>query len=1106
VNANDSTLPVTKSDVLPGGLYSPTQEVRLAVVMYGGVSLAIYMNGISQELLKAVRGTAPQESQGGFACSDDALQSTERVYRQIGQILYHGRKAGEPADLLLLKNADIRTRILIDILAGTSAGGINAVFLAKALANEQDMDQVRAIWLKEGNIDTLLNDSRSVDGRYRSDDPKTSLLNSQRLYGKLLEAFDGMDQHLARQKDFRSRLANEIDLFVTTTDLNGLVVPIQLANVVVEERVHKAHFRFVYGPDRINSPNDFAAAYNPMLAFASRCTSSFPAAFEPMKAEGVDQFVQRFSWSLASDGSDSPMRKFFADFKRFGGSLPFTQRPFADGGYLNNKPFSFAIDAIRFRQSDLPVSRKLLYLDPFPELKTDLARQQSDFSFSENTMLAVSTLPRYQTIREDLTRLNAHNRKIRRVNVLQAEVEKDLPRLLKDCLQRRSERPDRHYEKLDLDGMIGIYGQCYIVYHRLCVSSVTDELALLFTRLFNFNDDSDELYAIRMLVHAWREANYSSRKADSKKTENDFLYSFDLGYRMRRFKYILAEIDSLLKIVSNADKSTSQTDLAAFWTKLDSNVEAATIDINKMRNDLVVFRKAAVDVGKALFRRREQLWLLFQGQEVDPVTESMRSKLRECLEEAQLDSADLRWILSPVSDDEAQDRARQLYEIGGRSDASTKPRSIGQSFAKAAEFVAGTLKDALQAASQDFLNVVNPEGKDNMEARKVGPPVTEIAAHYLWTRYQYFECRDVIMYSIVPEDASGEGCWTEVYRISPIDAVYVYNEKDNARRASKLSGTALMDFGAFLDEGWRKNDIRWGRLDGAERIIESLLPDEADKPLRDKLINQAVGIILEEEFRPEDSRDMVGLVDGFLRNNLRKQHGDERMSATGFLDATKRQMSEHSAELSQALISTAMDNTDRLALFRSYYSKPAGPDLKVSIAWARRAAGIVGEMFGGLDRTNKLNTTLGGWIGRAGSVSTRFIEFALPDTLFHKFCWHWLGLLYVAEVMLILVGTFIYKYDAVETAGWLALFFTGTVHLSTWSLGRWLSSRKSRLRVVFIALLAFVFCLTVASIALQRCQLPPGAWKTPLRTLVQITRSGCSTEAISKGDIARGQK
>ena len=39
------------------------QEVRFAVVMYGGVSLAVYINGVVQELLHLVRATAPDPSQ-----------------------------------------------------------------------------------------------------------------------------------------------------------------------------------------------------------------------------------------------------------------------------------------------------------------------------------------------------------------------------------------------------------------------------------------------------------------------------------------------------------------------------------------------------------------------------------------------------------------------------------------------------------------------------------------------------------------------------------------------------------------------------------------------------------------------------------------------------------------------------------------------------------------------------------------------------------------------------------------------------------------------------------------------------------------------------------
>src|SRR5712692_8782184 len=71
--------------------FAPTQEVRFAVVMYGGVSLAIYINGIVQELLRLVRATAPLEPTSAnpseALLAPNELESTERVYRKLGQML-----------------------------------------------------------------------------------------------------------------------------------------------------------------------------------------------------------------------------------------------------------------------------------------------------------------------------------------------------------------------------------------------------------------------------------------------------------------------------------------------------------------------------------------------------------------------------------------------------------------------------------------------------------------------------------------------------------------------------------------------------------------------------------------------------------------------------------------------------------------------------------------------------------------------------------------------------------------------------------------------------------------------------------------------------------
>src|SRR2546423_12542614 len=76
-----------------------TQEVRFAIVMYGGISLAIYINGVAQELLHVVRATAPatrlddaRAMQPEAKYSDGDLTGSERVYRKIGQMLIRGGK------------------------------------------------------------------------------------------------------------------------------------------------------------------------------------------------------------------------------------------------------------------------------------------------------------------------------------------------------------------------------------------------------------------------------------------------------------------------------------------------------------------------------------------------------------------------------------------------------------------------------------------------------------------------------------------------------------------------------------------------------------------------------------------------------------------------------------------------------------------------------------------------------------------------------------------------------------------------------------------------------------------------------------------------------
>ena len=110
------------------------KELRIALVCFGGVSLAVYMHGISKEILKLVRASSraardlrPLTTRASLVFRSEDLNDpeydTEAVYfellREIGR--------------------NIELRVVVDIIAGASAGGINGAMLARALSHDLPM-------------------------------------------------------------------------------------------------------------------------------------------------------------------------------------------------------------------------------------------------------------------------------------------------------------------------------------------------------------------------------------------------------------------------------------------------------------------------------------------------------------------------------------------------------------------------------------------------------------------------------------------------------------------------------------------------------------------------------------------------------------------------------------------------------------------------------------------------------------------------------------------------------------------------------------------------------------------------------------------------------
>jgi hypothetical protein len=85
----------------------PPQEIRFAVVLYGGVSMAIYINGVVQELLRLVRATSGlQPRKPG---------TSESAYRKLRCLVERGALPNNDVDP---GPADpINTRFRIDVIS-----------------------------------------------------------------------------------------------------------------------------------------------------------------------------------------------------------------------------------------------------------------------------------------------------------------------------------------------------------------------------------------------------------------------------------------------------------------------------------------------------------------------------------------------------------------------------------------------------------------------------------------------------------------------------------------------------------------------------------------------------------------------------------------------------------------------------------------------------------------------------------------------------------------------------------------------------------------------------------------------------------------------------
>ncbi len=290
--------------------------------------------------------------------------------------------------------SNVQLRVLADIVAGASAGGINGIFLARALATGQSLDPLPFIVFDDADVDSLIDPElvmaaatkfwavpiagwmmkkrgnvidRTV-GVGAQDEVRAKLsrfvrarwfeppFGGETFSNLLLDAFDAMDAGPAGPVLVPG--GQPIDLFVSVTDFAGHSVPLALNSPpLVTEDEHRLmlHFR---EDGRTGARLDDV----PGLTAAARATASFPGAFPPFTLRELDRVLDKRG--IAWPGREAFIR---TQMPAAADGDP-ADRVLIDGSVLANAPFRPAIAALKQRPARREIDRRFVYIDPKPDI------------------------------------------------------------------------------------------------------------------------------------------------------------------------------------------------------------------------------------------------------------------------------------------------------------------------------------------------------------------------------------------------------------------------------------------------------------------------------------------------------------------------------------------------------------------------------------------------------------------------------------------------------------------------------------------------------------------------------------------------------------------
>ena len=745
------------------------KELRIALVCYGGVSLAIYMHGVTRELWQLARASrdfhSGHEHRGGVhSVYLDLLETIEAEY-------------------------GLRLRVLPDIASGASAGGINAVFLAQAIYSGQSLEPLTDLWLEVADVDELTDPDAKIrwaGGKFWAQPLASWILSrpgteiakevapetreevrrkvSHLIRGRWFEPpFSGLGLSRLLARAFASMEASPhedpllpprhpLDLFVTTTDFHGYLELLRLNSPpIVEDSEHRMPIAFRCKTPAASGRN----LADPMeLVFAARATASFPGAFPPLKVAEIDQLAADLGHEWT--GRDAFLERIMPVHVMRDNVANVS---LIDGSVLVNKPFGGAMAALRGRPAQREVDRRFVYVDPRPDRFGERhARRTGDVGFFPAIFGSLSTIPREQPIRDNLEQLEEQSREAERlgriVAALRPEVERTVEKLFGYTLFLDNPTPKRlkAWRQKAQQAAAEQAGYAFQSYAQAKVSGIVTRLAKLAWQAapkLHFTDHAPIEDALRIELSRRGLDRLANDKGGASPEAIQFLREHDIGFRIRRLRLLARR-------------------LARDW-EADPDIP----------DDALQAGRETIYAALALYFEKEGLAALGDG--FGAVAQRAADNPG-----ALLDHVESKRLLPEIDD-------------------------------RAEELLAGALEQ------------MPPNLKRRMLFAYLGFPFYDVATLPLLRNEGLTEFDPV-----------------KVDRISPDDA----RSLREGGTLATLRGIEFYNFGAFFSRSYRENDYLWGRLHGAERMID-ITCSTLDRPMRHEHCREfkrrAFHAILDEE-------------------------------------------------------------------------------------------------------------------------------------------------------------------------------------------------------------------------------------------------------------------